>query len=232
MRATPVLDIDRAAALVIRPTRKRCGGDAASALRYQRYSRYCWATVRNALLTFTRRAAPDAHRSLSARSPCRYGSTALLVILHLRARREAHQARRAHAADLVCEICFDSPSTTRSSSRRSPQESMRCACDERRGGTIILRAAPAAPELQLAHRRRAREGLQGPRPSAADQRAASVRGARRAAGRRRRGVHGARRDPGHDDAPSPPAAGRGRAAADGRAAVARRARTARPCATS
>ena len=65
--------------------------------------------------------------------------------------------------------------------------------------------------------------VQGPRASPAHQRVARVRGPRRAARRRRRGLHGARGDPGHDGAPSPAAAGRGRAPADGRAAVARHA---------
>src|SRR5262245_24364773 len=78
--------------------------------RYQRRSRYCWATVRYALLIWMSRVDATASRSVFALCS-RYGSTALLENC-----RFAVGANRTSDVSsmqpISSEICFDRPSTT------------------------------------------------------------------------------------------------------------------------
>src|SRR5262245_11684447 len=76
----------------------------------QRYSRYCCATVRNALLTCTVATSETLTRSFFAPS-WRYGSTALLVICSFALGSNLTRlAGSMHPTSSA--ICFDRPRTT------------------------------------------------------------------------------------------------------------------------
>ena len=77
---------------------------------YQRYSKYCCATVRNPLLTCTVRVADTFSRSAFAVS-CMYGSTALLEKIRLPPGSNGTSAPGL-MQPTSSAICFDSPSTT------------------------------------------------------------------------------------------------------------------------